>query len=125
VHVAGDEDPPVDVLLLLRPLLRHLGDDPLPHVAVELVECDVTVLVQVGRAAADGLHQVPGEHRGRARPAQGVPLERVLGGVGRGEHRATFALEPLEGLHTFVGLGAASGREGAAVAAVEDQHLAT
>jgi hypothetical protein len=35
-----------------------------------------------------------------------------------------LALEPLEGLHALVGLRRPPGREGAAVAAVEDEHLA-
>ena len=110
VHVAGDQDAAVDVLLLLRPLLGHLGDHPVVDVAVQLVERDVAVLVQVGGAAADRLDQVAGEHRRRPRAAQVVALEGVLGRVRRGQDGAPLALEPLEGLHALVGLRRAARR---------------
>ena len=109
VHVAGDQDPAVDVLLLLRALLRHLRDHPVVDVAVELVERDVAVLVQVGGATADRVDQVAGEHRRRARAAEVVALEGVLGRVGGGQDGASLALEALEGLHALVGLRRASG----------------
>jgi hypothetical protein len=94
VDVARDQDPPVDVLLLLRPLPGHLGDDPLADVAVALVQGDVAVLVQVGFAAPEGLDQVAGEDRRRARAAQVVTLERVLGGVGGGQHGRPLPWNP-------------------------------
>jgi hypothetical protein len=125
VHVAGDEDPAVHVLLLLGPLLRHLRDDALSHVAVELVEGDVAVLVEIRSTRADGFHQVPCEHRRRPGARQVVALEGVLRGVGGGEDGAPSALEAFERVDPLVGLGRPAGREGAAVTAVEDENLAT
>lgn len=55
-----------------------------------------------------------------------VALEGVLGGVGGGQHgtAAALALEPLQRVYVgVVAFGELAGREGAAVAAVEDQHL--
>jgi hypothetical protein len=124
VDVARDHEAPVDVLLLLGPHLRHLGDDTVMDPAVELVEGDVAVAVHITGAGTDRLDEVPGEHRPGAGARDRVALEGVLGRVRRCQHHAALALELLQCVDGGIALRGVARREGAAVAAVEDQHLA-
>jgi hypothetical protein len=122
-HVAGDDDAALDVALHLGPLLGHLLHDAVVHVAVELVDGDVSVAVEVGGPLAEPFDEVPGEHRLRRAPVHPVALERVLRRVRRREHGPARALQLLERVDIGVGLDPAAGRERAAVAAVEHDDL--
>jgi hypothetical protein len=123
VDGSGDDGAALDVDLLLRPLLRHLLHDPVMYIAVRLIDGNVAVTVEVGATVPKARHQLLGEYRLDGLTVCLVTLERVLGSVRGGQHRAAATLKPFECVHRGVGLGQPASRESPAVTAVEDQDL--
>lgn len=106
---------------LLRVALAH----PVEQVLVQLAQRDPAVLVAVGLARAQALHQRGGEHRRLRDPAFGQPgaFEGVLDGVRRRDHRAAAAAaEAVQDVRVPRRAHRDTLAERAAVTAVQQQH---
>ncbi len=105
-----------------RGLPGLLAPHGLVGIVVELADGDQTVAVAIGLAAAQPLHQRRGEDGGDAVADDVAVLEGVLGAARAGEDDPPPSLEAVAQGQLALALGAL--REGAAVAAVEDEDLA-
>ena len=81
MDVPGDDDSAFDVLLDLRPLLRHLVCDPVVDVVVQLFKSDVAVAVQIGLYRLKSFDKVVSEDGPGRLCNDSVTFEGVLGAI--------------------------------------------
>ncbi len=108
----------------VRPLVGRDLTDLVADVVVQLADRDPAVLVTVGLAGLERLHDRAGEHRWPALAGQFVALERVLHGIGGGDDRAAAPAQVIAHVDAVAGPEPQPARDRAAVAAVEQhQHV--
>ena len=121
---AGDVQLALQMAEHVRPLVRGDLADLVADVVIELAHGDPVVLVAVGLAGLQRLHDGGREHRRAALAGQLVALERILHRVGGGDDRPAAPAQVVIDVDVVAGAEAQAARDRAAVAAVEQhQHV--
>ena len=107
-----------------RPLVGRLFHDAVVNVAVQFIEGDASIAIQVGLASLEPGHEGASENRTDALSRHVLTLEGVLRGVGSGQNHSPVTLKLVTGSHVSAGFCDHPARKGPAVATIQQQHLA-